>query len=283
MVNTQREQGQTKTRSPRSDVVFNLQEVREPSNASRRVATREVNRNRVADLVAREMAQTLLEAHLPEGTRLPPESELCSTMGCSRTALRSALRRLESWGLITIQTGRNGGPIIRYPRVSDLLETMSIFINAEHATLSDVLVARRAIDPIIASAAATNATDEDIARIDQVLTRLRTTSLTQRSFLAAMADYHAAIAEASHLVILGFFLRVLTSFGEASLWQYIPPDGEYEKQIVSLLGRIRDAVASHDADGARAEALIMRRESERHWQERGPTFLSTPIGLFEFN
>ena len=263
--------------------MLNLAEVRPPSSTSRQTATRSLNRNRVANRMAQEIALTILDARLPEGTRLPPEQELCSTMGCSRTGLRSALRLLESWGLITIQTGRNGGPVVRYPRVDDLKDTMSILIHSEHATLADVLVARRAIDPIIAAEAATNATPSHTDQIDAILKKMQEPTLTQRGLLLATAEFQGVLADASRLVILGLFLRILTSFSGGSLLQRIPVDEQYTRQILVSYGRIRDAIAEHDAESARAEMVLHRRQSERHWQLQGETLLHVPLGPFEFS
>lgn len=262
--------------------MLNIDEVRPPSLMSRQAATRVVNRNRVADRVARQIAQSLLEARLPEGTRLPPESELCTTMGCSRTGLRSALHLLESWGLVAIQTGRNGGPVVRYPGVSDLKETMSVLFHSERATLADILMTRRAIDPIIAAAAAAHVTPEHLARIDAILERIKLPTLTQRDFLLATAEYQAVIADASKLVILGIFLRTLTSFGEGSVLQRLPFDADYAQQVRSALSRIRDALAAHDPERAGAEMLILRHESEQHWQSQGEPLLNMPLRPFEF-
>ncbi len=263
--------------------MLNLDEVRPSSSTSRQTATRSLNRNRVANRVAQEIALTLLDARLPEGTRLPPEEELRRTMGCSRTGLRSALRLLESWGLITIQTGRDGGPVVRYPRVDDLKETMSVLIHSEHATLADVLVARRAIDPIIAAEAATNATPSHIDQIDTILKKMQEPTLTQRGFLLATAEFQGVLADASRLVILGLFLRILTSFGEGSFMQRIPRDEQYTRHILASFGRIRDAIAEHDAESARAEMVLHRKESERHWHLQGEALLHVPLGPFEFS
>jgi GntR family transcriptional regulator, transcriptional repressor for pyruvate dehydrogenase complex len=262
--------------------VLNLSELRPPSPASRQTATRSLNHNRVADRVARELALTILDARLPEGTRLPPEEELCAAMGCSRTSMRSGLRLLESWGLISIQTGRDGGPVVRYPRVDDLKEMVSILIHSEHATLWDVLVARRAIDPIVAAEAATNATPEHIERMDAILRRMRETPLTQRGFLLASAEFQSALADASKLIVLGLFLRLLSAFGESSLLQRLPPDEQYTSDVVASFGRIRDAIADHDVESARAGMILHRRESERHWQLKGEALLHVPLGPFEF-
>jgi DNA-binding FadR family transcriptional regulator len=262
--------------------VLDVSEVRAPSSESRRTASSSVNRDRVAYRLAREVATWLLDARLPEGSRLPPEQELCAALNCSRMGLRSALRLLEAWGIITIQTGRNGGPVVRHPRVSDLRDQMSILIHAERATLMDVLTARRAIDPIIAAEAAQRATPEQLEQLDAVLERMRRPTLTQRDFLAATADFQSLLADASHLVILGLFLRILAAFGETSFMQRMPLDEEWKTHVVHSFGRIRDAIGAHDSESARAEMVLQRMDSERHWRERGAALLNVPLAPFEF-
>jgi DNA-binding FadR family transcriptional regulator len=256
--------------------------VRPPSSQSRRTAAGAFNGDRVAYRVAREMAIWMLDTGLPEGSRLPPEQELCTALGTSRTGLRSALRLLESWGLIAIQTGRNGGPVVRHPRVSDLKDTLSILIHSEHATLMDVLIARRAIDPIIAAEAAERATPDDLKLLDEVIEQLRRTDLTQRDFLAATSRFQSVVADASHLVILGLFLRILASFGETAMMQRVPFDDEWRQQVLASFERIRTAIAQHDREAARAAMLLQRMESERHWQLRGAALLQVPLEPFEF-
>jgi DNA-binding FadR family transcriptional regulator len=262
--------------------VLELTEIRPPSSESRRTASSALNRDRVAYRMARELATWLLDARLPEGSRLPPEQELCEALNCSRMGLRSALRLLEAWGIITIQTGRNGGPVVRYPRVSDLRDQMSILIHNEHATLMDVLIARRAIDPIIAAGAAERATPDQVKEIDLVLDRIRRPTLTQRDFLAATSEFQSILAEASQLVILGLFLKILATFGETSFMQRMPLDEDWKQHVVRSFTRIRDAVAAGDAESARAEMVLQRMDSERHWKERGEALLHIPLAPFEF-
>ena len=262
--------------------MLNTDEFRPPSASSRMTAGRSANRNRVGYRVAKDMAVHLLEAQLPEGTRLPPEQELCATMGCSRTSIRSALRLLESWGLITIQTGREGGPVVRHPRASDLQDTLSILINRERATLKDVLIARRAIDPIIAAEAASNASSEQVGQLDAALKRMKA-SATQRESLAATSEFQRVLADASGLVILGLFLQILSSFGGESHLQRIPFEKEWKQRVINSFERIRDAIAEHNSDGARAEMVLHRQDSERHWRENAEPLLHMPLGPFEFS
>lgn len=262
---------------------LDLGQVRPPSSTSRRTAAQSLNRNRVAYRVARDMAVWLLEANLSEGTLLPPEQELCVSMGCSRSGIRSALRLLENWGLITMLTGREGGPVVRRPRVTDLGDSLSILVYSEHATPRDIMAARRGIDPIIAAEAAINATPEDIRRLDVILGRIHQTNLTQRQFLQASGEFDAALADASKLVILGVFMRILTSFGEDSLIQRIPFADEWHGLVGELFGRVRNAVAAHDSEKARAEMIVCRREVEQYSERHGAAFLQLPLAPFEFS
>ena len=256
--------------------------VRPPSEESRRTAAGAFKSDRVAYRVAREIAVWMLEIRLPEGARFPPEQELCRELGCSRIGLRSALRLLEQWGLITIQTGRNGGPIVRVPRVTDLKDPLSILIHSEHATLMDVLVARRAIDPVVAAAAATNATPELIEDLRSALDQLRRARSSQREFLSATAEFQGFLADASALAILGLFLRILASFGEFSVMQRLPLDKKWQQTVVNQFERILKAVEEHDADAASSEMLLHRVKSEQHWHRKGANQLHLPLAPFEF-
>jgi DNA-binding FadR family transcriptional regulator len=166
--------------------------------------------------------------------------------------------------------------------VTDLQDAMSILIHSEHATFLDVLVARRAVDPIIAGEAAAKATTELVQDLDSIVERLNRPSLTQREFLAGSTDFHGALVSAANLVILGLFLKILTSFGEGSLFQSLALDEEYRSQMVASFLRIRDAVADRDSDTATAEMVLHRKMSEDHWLQKGEAFLRSPLSPFQF-
>ena len=240
-----------------------------------------MNRDRVAYRVAREIATWLLEAGLPDGTKLPPEQELCASLGLSRMGLRSALRLLESWGLVTIQAGRNGGPVVRSPRVGDLRDMLSILIHAENATITDVLVARRVIAPIVTAAAALNAKPEHLEQLGLILDRIRRPTISQRELLLATAEFQTVLADASEMVILGLFLKILVSFGEMSMVQQLPIDEDWRRQVLTSFERIHRAVSEHDEEGARAAMALHRSESDRFWNTRD-ALAHVPLGPFEF-
>jgi GntR family transcriptional regulator, transcriptional repressor for pyruvate dehydrogenase complex len=261
--------------------VLSEAEVRPPSSESRRAAASPMNRDRVAYRVARDIATWLLDAGLPDGTRLPPEQDLCAKLGLSRMGLRSALRLLESWGLVTIQTGRNGGPVVRSPQVGDLKDTLSLLIHVERATISDVLVARRVIAPIVTAAAAVNATPQQSDDLALILDRIRKPNITQRELLSATSEFQTVLSDASRMAILGLFLKILVSFGELSMMQRLPIDEEWRQQVLTSFERIHRAVSEHDEEGARAAMALHRSESDRFWNTR-ESLAHVPLGPFEF-
>ena len=58
-------------------------------------------------------------AHAP-GDRLPREEEMLARYDVARATLREALRFLELQGVIHLQLGRSGGPVVARPQTGDL-------------------------------------------------------------------------------------------------------------------------------------------------------------------
>src|SRR6202044_2703439 len=73
-----------------------------------------------SELIAQYLASYIVDSDLPPGTTLPPEREMVQSLAIGRTTLREALRLLETRGVITIRSGRHGGPVVRRPDPRDL-------------------------------------------------------------------------------------------------------------------------------------------------------------------
>jgi len=110
----------------------------------------------------------------PHGSTLPPERELAERLAVARATLREAIAALRAAGLVRTVRGRGGGTVVDYrppfpgaaaPDFADRL-----------ASLQDVLVFRRVVEPGACHVAAT-----------------RTLSAEQQEFLAAA---HQQVAEA---------------------------------------------------------------------------------------
>ncbi|BEU03657.1 GntR family transcriptional regulator [Agarivorans sp. OAG1] len=112
--------------------------------------------------VAREIARGILSGSLPQGSIIPGELDLCEQFGVSRTALREAIKLLNSKGLL--ESRPKIGTRVRDREYwnfldSQLLDWMMGLSNTEQA-YQEFLALRRAIEPEAAALAARNATAE---------------------------------------------------------------------------------------------------------------------------
>src|SRR4051794_1405788 len=64
-----------------------------------------VSRDALPDQIAARLIALITERRLQAGDRLPPERELATTMGVSRSSLREALRALAMLGLTEMRHG----------------------------------------------------------------------------------------------------------------------------------------------------------------------------------
>src|ERR1700761_3404539 len=111
-----------------------------------------------SEVIARDLAEYIVDARLPAGARLPREKEMVEQLGVGRTTLREALRILETRGVLTIRSGPGGGPIVRHPEPSDLTGALTLILQFQRATMVEVLDARIWLEPIGARMAASHIT-----------------------------------------------------------------------------------------------------------------------------
>lgn len=95
---------------------------------------------------------------LPPGTRLPPERELATQLGISRSTLRQAIAALARTGHVTAQRGRTGGTFVTTapPLASGVVPLPS----------RDMLDWRMTLELGLVGLAAERATDEQRARLE---------------------------------------------------------------------------------------------------------------------
>lgn len=102
----------------------------------------------------------LVSSAYPDGSRLPPERELCAELGVSRSGLREALEVLEAESSIWRQVGRGTFVGRRPVRTSADLVAISTMTSP-----ADVMEVRLLIEPSIARLAALRATDAEISEM----------------------------------------------------------------------------------------------------------------------
>lgn len=189
----------------------------------------------------------LAQLDLPEDGRLPPERELCESLGVSRGDLRKALDVLERDGHIWRHVGKGtfvgSGPIE---------ETIGISEIARQTSPADVIRARLIIEPEIAREAALHATQADIAAMRKSLVQMREAA-TWRQYENIDNLLHRQIAQASrNNVLLGLF-DVLNAVRRTVVWGRLRSEGSRppaDHHSFADHERIVDAIAERDLAGA---------------------------------
>jgi GntR family transcriptional regulator, transcriptional repressor for pyruvate dehydrogenase complex len=158
---------------------------------------------RLADVVAREIEQRVLEGRLKPGDRLPAERDLSVQFGVSRASLREAIHKLAARGLLESRQG--GGTFVTDRLDASFGNPWEEILRDHPAVHEDMLEFRHMLEGRAAECAAHRATAADRERVRDSL------ALLEDAFAGADLDrqvdtdlaFHQAIAEASHNVIVG--------------------------------------------------------------------------------
>ncbi|MCB5906749.1 FadR/GntR family transcriptional regulator [Streptomyces pinistramenti] len=160
---------------------------------------RPVRQSRTHELVLESIEAQVLAGELKAGDRLPPERELAPALGVSRSALREALRVLETIGVLVAHAGRGadaGARIVRHP--DDALgRLLRLHFALGSYSLENVLEARVTLERSSFEAAARSATDKDLAEAEEILTRLREPGLAAAEFNDLDTRFHVQVARGS--------------------------------------------------------------------------------------
>jgi GntR family transcriptional repressor for pyruvate dehydrogenase complex len=211
-----------------------------------------VRKNKVYEEVARQIERLILKKLKP-GDKLPSERELAELLQVSRSSIRDAIRGLELMGLVEPRQG--AGTIVREISADTLVNPFANALKHRQALVSELLDFRKMLEPSLAARAATHASSDEIAEMEEILHRQEVKLLRDETTIAEDAEFHYAIALASGnsvvLKVLDILMDLLRDTRERSL----QVDGRPKK---SLAGHRRILAAIKRQDGEAAKAAMRR-------------------------
>jgi DNA-binding FadR family transcriptional regulator len=232
-----------------------------------------------SELVARDIAARIVADDLPEGTRLPNEREMLDEYQVGRSTLREALRLLESHGVLTIRPGREGGPVVRRPRATDLAETLTLLLDFGQVPFSEVYSARQAIEPTLARMAASNIDASTLSEMRESIDRMSNDLPDRAVFRSENFRFHEFIAHAAKSPVLELFTAALESVAGGIAFGAVEADFSTEQRshVLSFHERLFEALSS--GDGEQAEALMREHlaESRSYWIEAYKDVSNRPV------
>jgi len=213
-----------------------------------------VDAEKLSGAVVRQIELLILRGILRPGERLPSERELSDRMGVSRPSLREAIADLQTRGLLS---SRAGAGIYVADVLGSAFSPALVQLFARHDTaVRDYLTFRRDMEGLAATRAATLGSDTDLAVIQAILDKMITAHSKRDPGHEAHldADFHLAIIEASHNVIMLHMMR--------SMYDLLREGVFYNRKIIFRQRTTRDilldqhkaintALQSRDAPGAR--------------------------------
>ena len=164
--------------------------------------------------VLREMENKILSGELKPGDRLPPEREIASAMGISRSLLNLCILELESKGFVRI-VPRQGAFVNDYMRQGTpqmLLSLMDYNIDKMDWTLFDNMVdTRMLIECECTRLAVKTATDDDFRQIEDAL-KVMERHEDMDCFIEGNYAFHHALTSASGNAV---YAMIFNSFSHA--------------------------------------------------------------------
>jgi GntR family transcriptional repressor for pyruvate dehydrogenase complex len=202
-------------------------------------------RLKIPERIAREIVGWISDGTLHPGDRLPSEAALIDHFDVSRGSMREALRVLENAGVLSLTSGRGGGPVVQPTGVQAFAAMSTLYLELLGATYRELLEVRVLTEPILASRAATRRADADLEALRGDLDAMAAAIDDLGPFADAEIAFHMHLAVASGNRALALYIGAsAVVFGE-HFRQLLDSATVTRQAQISLksLQRVYDAVA----------------------------------------
>ena len=213
-----------------------------------------VQPEKLSQSVVKQIELLILRGILRPGERLPSERELSDRFGVSRPSLREAIAELQASGLLAAKA--NAGIFVANVLGASFSPALTRLFASHDTAVFDYLDFRRDMEGLAAERAARLASDTDLAVVNEVFQRMEVAHQKRDPTDEAKidADFHLAIIEASHNVVMLHMMR--------SMYELLREGVFYNRQIMfqqritrtNLLDQhraINTALQARDPEGAR--------------------------------
>jgi len=168
-----------------------------------------VKAQRLADTILDQLIVRIANGSLAPGSTLPPEADLATQFGVSRTVVREAVRTLVLKGLVAVKT--RTGIQVRPPADWDHLDPVILFervrAGQDEDLLDELLELRHIVEVESVALAALRRTPGDLGALDALIEAMRAALDDPPTFSSWDLRFHDAILAAAHNRLLQQALR----------------------------------------------------------------------------
>jgi DNA-binding FadR family transcriptional regulator len=199
-------------------------------------------------------------------------------LGVARATVREALRFLELQGALRIKAGPGGGPVVSVPGADHLASVLSLHLQFADASFRSVVDARRSIYPVLAAQAAENASRQDIATLQESISRMYDGVHDPELFREEARRFMSLLASASGNRVLALLVDALhrMSEGAGAHW-----DEKERRSAVRSYEKAVRAIERREPEEARSIMEKSLAAAVRHWGRAAPDELKQPVGWID--
>ena len=218
-----------------------------------------IQRKRTFEEVSSAIKEMIVNRAFKPGDRLPTETELSKQFKVGRQTIREALRILELSGLIAVQKGGIGGPVVK----NTILDTVhSLLVDAfrlEELTIVEITQARLAIEKLVLNHAIVNCREDDIEALRKNIISAREKISQGATAVDENLAFHLLLAQASkNRIFVVVAHTIMTMLG--TLLRRLGPTVAISNSAVEFHEQILEALAERNEEAA-------WRALENHLQE----------------
>jgi GntR family transcriptional repressor for pyruvate dehydrogenase complex len=182
------------------------------------------------EVVVQGIQEMIVSGEIGPGDRLPVESLLASRFAVSRSSLREGVRALVAMGIL--ETRQGSGTSVTSLSPDLLLKPLEFWASIQAGKSSrDLHAVRQTLEVESAAMAAIRRTDEDVARLNNLLAAAEPAiqSGDHEAAMAADLEFHLALAKISRNAVLIALLEALSRPTlRMRMWQSIHRSGRLE-------------------------------------------------------
>ncbi len=161
-----------------------------------------IQKKSLADMVAEQLKQQIVEGVYKIGDKLPTEPELMKTFKVGRSSIREAGKLLVNMGVVQVRQG--SGTFVADPSDND-----DVSIKMSNANRTELNEVRKILDIATVEKAVARRTEKDIERMQSSLEARKANAKNGllKECIEADLNFHIAIADATHNRILADIYR----------------------------------------------------------------------------
>lgn len=206
--------------------------------------------------VARQIEGWVRSKRFAPGSRLPSERELAARIGTSRNVVREAVRILETRGVVEV---RHGIGIFATDNLADGEPRIPVKfdVQAEELPVSEIMVARRAVECAVVAVAARACDTFDVEELYRLVdaTARAAEEDDRAKFVEADLGFHEALGHCTHNLLLRQVQAEMTR-ATGAVRGIASATHEAMQAAVQFHREIAEACAKKDEEAARAVMLL---------------------------